>query len=94
MIDEIKPPVIKNEPLGDRLSIRTKLGALGWNSVSAWARAYGYERTTVDRAIKVWGHRTDRKPHGGYSTAVVNDLRKTMNLGIRPQDVTADQQAA
>lgn len=86
--------VLKNEPIGDVLSIRGKLHLLGWKSFNAWAKAHGYKRTAVSAAVRAWGQRTDRAPHGGISRAVMRDLRQTIAQGLRPDDVQTVQQAA
>lgn len=78
--------MIKSEPLGDSLSIRGRLHLLGWESMNAWAKAHGYQRGTVSAVIHTWGLRTDRAPHGGISRAVLQDLRATLEQGIRPSD--------
>lgn len=90
-----KAVVLKTEPIGDILSIRGKLHLLGWKSFTAWANAHGYKRTAVSAAVRAWGQRTDRAPHGGISRAVMHDLRQTLTEGLRPQetanhDVSAD----
>lgn len=83
---EKETTVIKNEPLGDVLSIRGQLHLLGWASFNAWAQAHGYKRGSVSAAVRTWGLRTDRAPHGGISRAVMRDLRSTLTQGIRPAD--------
>lgn len=75
---------IKNEPLGDVLSIRGRLNLLGWRSFDAWAKAHGYKIGSVRAAVRTWGERTDRTPHGGISRAVMRDLRQTIAQGTRP----------
>lgn len=75
---------LKNEPIGDVLSIRGQLHLLGWTSFTAWAKAHGYKRGSVSAAIRTWGQRTDRAPHGGISRAVMRDLRQTIAQGVRP----------
>ena len=76
--------MLKNEPIGDALSIRGRLNLLGWESFSAWGDAHGYKPGSVRAAIRTWGLRTDRAPHGGISRAVMRDLRATLAQGIRP----------
>lgn len=83
----------KNEPIGDVLSIRGQLHLLGWTSFTAWAKAHGYKRGSVSAAVRTWGQRTDRAPHGGISRAVMRDLRQTIAQGLRPDDVQTVQQA-
>ena len=78
--------MIQSEPLGDSLSIRGRLHLLGWESLNAWAKAYGYQRGTVSAVIRTWGLRIDRAPHGGISRAVLQDLRTTLDQGVRPSD--------
>lgn len=78
---------LKNEPLGDNLAIRARLMTLGWPSLVAWSKAYGYKQPTVVIVMKTWGLRTDRAPHGGISRAIVRDLRATMTKGIGPNDL-------
>lgn len=77
---------LKNEPIGDVLSIRGQLHLLGWTSFSAWATAHGYKRGSVSAAVRTWGQRTDRAPHGGISRAVMRDLRQTIAQGVGPAD--------
>lgn len=84
-------PPVKNEPLGDPLAVRARLMTLGWPSVTAWAKAFGHKPGIVSVAMRTWGQRSDRAPHGGLSRVVVRDLRATMTQGIRPCDL---QQAA
>jgi hypothetical protein len=86
--------VLKNEPIGDALRIRGQLHLLGWKSFTAWATAHGYKRGSVSAAVRTWGQRTDRAPHGGISSAVMRDLRQTIAQGVRPDDVQAVRQAA
>ena len=78
--------MIKNEPLGDVLSIRGKLHLLGWKSFNVWAQAHGYKRTAVSAAVRTWGLRTDRAPHGVITQSILQDLRTTLDQGIRPSD--------
>lgn len=78
---------IKNAPLGEPLAVRARLMTLGWPSVAAWARAFGHQPGTVGVAMRIWGQRSDRMPHGGLSRQVVRDLRATMNDGIGPNDM-------
>lgn len=84
--DEKETIVLKNEPIGDVLSIRGQLHLLGWTSFNAWAQAHGYKRGSVSAAVRTWGLRTDRAPHGGISRAVMRDLRTTLAQGIGPAD--------
>lgn len=77
---------LKNDPIGDVLSIRGQLHLLGWTSFSAWATAHGYKRGSVSAAVRTWGQRTDRAPHGGISRAVMRDLRQTIAQGVGPAD--------
>lgn len=87
--------VAAHQPLGDRLTIRGRLMLLGWPSVAVWSMAHGYPKTSVDAVIGTWGPRTgDRVPHGRISAAVVRDLRRTMQEGIRPKDVPAFEKVA
>ena len=90
---EKETTVVKNEPIGDVLSIRGKLHLLGWTSFNAWAQAHGYKRGSVSAAVRTWGLRTDRAPHGGISRAVMRDLRVTLAQGVGPDDMPAVQQA-
>ena len=76
--------VRKNEPIGDPLSIRGRLHLLGWKSFNAWGVAHGYKAGSVRAAVRTWGERTDRAPHGGISRAVMRDLRTTLAQGIGP----------
>lgn len=92
--ESLTTKLIKNEPLGDVLAIRGQLHLLGWTSFTAWATAHGYKRGSVSAAVRMWGERTDRAPHGGISRAVMRDLRQTITEGVRPSDVQAVQQAA
>lgn len=80
---QTRPP--QAEVLGDVVTVRGRLALLGWKSITAWARAYGYERQMVSYTVRTWAQRTDRKPHGGLSRAVMRDLRETLSLGIRPE---------
>ena len=77
----------KNEPLGNALSIRGRLNLLGWESFDAWAKAHGYQSGSVRAAVRTWGQRTDRTPHGGISRAVMRDLRQTIAQGVGPADI-------
>ena len=77
---------LKNEPIGDVLTIRGKLQLLGWTSFTAWATAHGYKRGSVSAAVRTWGQRTDRAPHGGISRAVMRDLRQTIAQCIGPDE--------
>ena len=90
--------MLKNEPIGDALSIRGQLHLLGWKSFDAWAQVHGYKSGSVRAAVRTWGLRTDRAPHGGISRAVMRDLRTTLTLGIRPTNpvspVAADAPAS
>lgn len=70
--------------LGTVLSVRGRLAQLGWFSMSAWAQAYGYPRGSVQAAVRTWGQRTDRIPHGGIARAVMRDLRTTLDQGLTP----------
>lgn len=65
-------------PVGDLRTVRAKLVLAGWPSMKAWAEAHGYKRVTVSFAIRSWGMRTDRTPHGGLARAVMADLRRTL----------------
>lgn len=76
--------MIKNEPIGNALSIRGRLNMLGWESFSAWGEAHGYKPGSVRAAIRTWGQRSDRAPHGGISRAVMRDLRTTLAQGVGP----------
>lgn len=78
-----RPP--QAEVLGDVVTVRGRLALLGWKSIAAWAHAYGYERQMVSYTVRTWAQRTDRRPHGGLSRAVMRDLRETLSLGIRPE---------
>lgn len=75
------------EVIGDVVKVRGRLAMLGWPSMAAWARAHGYSRQTVTITVQKWGTRTDRKPHGGFSQAVMRDLRETFALGKGPDSV-------
>lgn len=75
----------KIEALGTVLAVRVRLMQLGWKSLSAWAVAYGYDRASVQAAVKTWGQRTDKTPHGGIARAVMRDLRLTLAQGVTPQ---------
>lgn len=92
--DEKENAVIKNEPIGDVLSIRGQLHLLGWTSFNAWAQAHGYKRGSVSAAVRTWGLRTDRAPHGGISRAVIRDLRTTLAEKVGPNDMPSEQQVA
>ncbi len=81
--------MLKNEPIGDALSIRGQLHLLGWASFDAWARAHGYKSGSVRAAVRTWGLRTDRAPHGGISRSVIRDLRTTLAMGVRPASFSA-----
>lgn len=83
-------PIMKNVPLGDMLSVRARLMSLGWPSMAAWAKAHGYMHQSVCAAVRIWGLRSDRTPHGGISRAIVRDLRITMDDGIGPNDLQKD----
>ncbi|PJC22717.1 MAG: hypothetical protein CO065_01105 [Comamonadaceae bacterium CG_4_9_14_0_8_um_filter_57_21] len=85
---------VKNVPLGTPLQVRARLMTLGWPSLSAWAKAHGHKPVTVNSAMKIWGQRSDRAPHGGLSRVVVRDLRATMDMGITPADVTPSVEGA
>jgi hypothetical protein len=77
-------------PLGDPLSVRGQLALLGWESVSAWAAAHGYERLMAAYCIRTWGNRVDRRPHGGIARALMADLRRTLVEGKRPEHMTSN----
>lgn len=81
-------PAPKNEPVGDVLSIRGRLHLLGWTSFNAWGKAHGYDRRSVSAAVRLWGLRTDRAPHGGITRGVMRDLRATLAQGIGPASPT------
>jgi hypothetical protein len=76
--------VLQNEPVGNALVIRGRLNLLGWKSINAWAQVHGYKSGSVLAAVRTWGLRTDRAPHGGISRAVMRDLRLTIAHEIRP----------
>ncbi|MDD2883286.1 MAG: hypothetical protein PHQ58_22985 [Rhodoferax sp.] len=77
----------KTAPLGTPLEVRARIMTLGWPSMAAWANAHGYQPATARLAMRTWGLRTDRVPHGGLARAVVRDLRATMEQGITPSDL-------
>lgn len=79
---------VKNVPLGTPLAVRARIMTLGWPSLAAWAHAHGHKPGIVNVALRTWGQRSDRAPHGGLSCKVVQDLRVTMDHGITPEDVT------
>jgi len=56
----------------------------GFSSVTAWARAHGYEPATVRRAVRVWWPRDDRRPHGGLTRAIMRDLTDTLTRSEVP----------
>lgn len=85
---------VKNMPLGTPLQVRARLMTLGWPSLAAWAKAHGHKPVTALSVLKIWGHRSDRAPHGGLSRVVVRDLRATMDMGITPDDVTPSVEGA
>ncbi|MCU0963576.1 MAG: hypothetical protein MUF08_00630 [Burkholderiaceae bacterium] len=71
-------PNLPASPVGDLRTVRAKLVLAGWPTMKAWAEAHGYQRGTVSYAIRSWGMRTDRQPHGGLARAVMGDLRRTL----------------
>lgn len=75
----------KIQALGTVSNVRGRLILLGWFSMSAWAEAYGYPRGSVQAAVRTWGQRTDRTPHGGIARAVMRDLRITLEQGFTPE---------
>ncbi len=74
-------------PIGDPLTVRAKLALLGWPSLHAWARAHGYDRNMATYCVATWANRADRLPHGGISRALMRDLRETLEMGKRPDQV-------
>lgn len=75
------------QPLGTPLTVRGRLALLGWTSIDTWAKAHGYERKTASYCIRTWGNRTDRRPHGGISRALMADLHATLAKGLRPEHI-------
>lgn len=52
--------------------------ALGAASLAQWARDRGFRRSAVAMAIRRWGQRSDRRPHGGISRAIMAALREDL----------------
>lgn len=73
------------EGIGDAITVRGKLALLGWASVAVWAKAHGFEAELVRWAIRHWGTRTDRRPHGGLTRQAMSDLRETLATGKTPE---------
>lgn len=73
--------------LGDPTTVRGRLALLGWKSLSAWAKAHGYDRTHVDYAVRTWGkpdHGKARSCYGGITLAILRDLAATITHSRRP----------
>ena len=84
-------PIDRPDPdvsaLGDVTTVRGRLALLGWRSLSAWAKAHGYDRTHVDYAVRTWGrpgHGKARACYGGITLAILRDLAATITHSRRP----------
>lgn len=70
--------------------MRGKLALLGWPSMRAWSNVYGYKPVMSNYAVRTWGNRTDKAPHGGIAQALIRDLRRTLEEGIGPHERAGD----
>lgn len=74
----------KIEALGTVREVRIALMQLGWGGLTPWCLAHGYSRSAAQNALRAWGLRTDKTPHGGIARAVMRDLRATLTEGRSP----------
>lgn len=64
----------------------SKLKSLGWESLDAWSKAHGYERTHVHKTIKCWFSRGDgRAPYGQITIRIMYDLNETFAKKVTPK---------
>ena len=62
---------------------------LGWDSLDAWSKAHGYQRTNTHNAVDRWIGRTDKAPRGVITISIMNDLNRTLEQRITPEGIQA-----
>ena len=82
----------QNNLLRGNEMIRGALLEKGYSGIADWARRHGHEERGVYYAIKRWGWRLDRTPHGGISRQIIADLRADLGADVVPE-VTGRKQA-
>jgi len=66
-------------------NLKRDLAELGWN-IRSWAQAFGYMPDTARRVVRRhWVAGT--KPRGRMTRQVLADLRRTLYLGIHPEEM-------
>lgn len=66
--------------------LRRDLCRTGWPTMRQWAEAFGHKSDTVRHVIsRHWNIET--KPRGKIAVQVLADLRQTLHLGIRPEEM-------
>lgn len=52
--------------------------ALGVASMAQWAKGRGFGPSAVAMTLRRWGHRPERRPHGGISRQIMAALREDL----------------